>query len=202
MTTCSDEAIANGLDPSTPIDREQLKKDARFLMGAIEESILPDSVLDGIVESCIHNFEDSIIYRCDVLYCTILATLKYLIRQAWAHDGGSSSKDLVSRKEKVGNVSVEESYSSSSTSNNESGWEKMYEYFLRHPEDVCECLAKTKSGLGLIKIGGTNQEEYDEIANNPNVKTMWDTGSSVDNYNSRRVEKRKKRRNNSKRFSL
>lgn len=202
MTACSDEAINKGLDPSTPIDREQLKKDARFLMGAIDETILPDSVLDGIVEACINNFEDSIIYRCDVLYCTIMATLKYLIRQAWAHDGGSSSKDLVSRKEKVGGVSVEESYSKSNNTNNDIGWEKLYEYFLKHPEEVCECLAKSRGSIGFIKIGGTDENEYQEIKNDPNTRTMWDINSSVDNYNQRRTKTRRRQRNNSKKFRL
>lgn len=202
MSDCSEEAISKGVDPLSPIDREQLKKDARFFMGAVTTEDLPEDVLDGIVQSCINKYEDLAIYRCEVLYCTILNSLKYLIRVAWADKGGSSSGELTSRKEKVGNVTIEDKYSNSSSSDSASGWEKMFQYFLSHPEDVCECLVKSRGKIGLVKIGGTNKAEYQRINEDPNVRSMWDIETSVDKYNQDRVRSRTRRRNNSKRFKL
>ena len=205
MSDCSEEAIAKGVDPTAPIDRDQLKKDARFFMGAVTTEDLPEDVLDGIVQSCINKYEDLAIFRCEVLYCTILNSLKYLIRKAWADKGGSSSGELISRKEKVGNITIEDKYSnssSSSKSDTESGWEKMFNYFLNHPEDVCECLAKSRGKIGMVVIGGTDKAEYQRISEDPNVRSMWDIESSSDKYNQDRVRSRTRRRNNSKRFKF
>ena len=199
MTECGQAALDKGVDPSTPIDREQLKKDARYFMGAVDEKALPEEVLDGIVEACIHNFEDSAIYRCDVLYCTIMNSLRYLIRKNWASNGDTSG-ELVSIREKEGDVEIEEKYSSSN-SNQHNGWEKLYEEFLRNPDYICECLAKTRGGLGYIKIGGTNAEDYINNEFSTKNRTMWDTTSIGDHYNERRTWNRQTNRNRTKRFS-
>ncbi|CAM0102065.1 hypothetical protein VPH5P1C_0011 [Vibrio phage 5P1c] len=199
MTECGQEEIDNGVDPSTPIDREQIKKDARYYMGAVGEEDLPDEVLDGIVESCIGKFGDSVIYKCDVLYCTVMNALRYLIRKGWA-DKGSTSGTLIGHKEKVGNVEIQNQYSSGSSSSDLNGWEKLYEEFLQNPNHICECLAKSRGSLGYIKIGGTNREEYLNNEYNSALNTMWDIENSGNKFNERRVWSKQRSRNRSKRM--
>ena len=200
MTDCGQAAIDRGEDPTTPIDREQIKKDARYYMGAVGEEDLPSEVLDGIVESCIGKFDDSIIYKCDVLYCTVLNSLRYLIRKGWA-DKGSTSGSLIGHKEKVGNVEIQEQYSSSSSgSGSMSGWEKLYEEYLQNPNYICECLAQFRGGFGYIKVGGTNKEEYLNNAYSTELNTMWDIENLGNKFNERRVWSKRRSRDRSKRM--
>lgn len=201
MTNCSQEAITNGVDPTTPLDRNVVKTDVRFYAGGLSEALMPDTRLDIILDNCIAEYEDLLIYKCDITYCTLLATIKDLIRQNWAAEGGSSGTEITSRKEKVGGTEISVGYQQrTGTSAEESGWEKLYEYFIKNPEDVCKCLAKERGSIGFIKVTGTKQDEYDSNALNNNNRTMWSTGNFIDRFDARRTERQKRVRNRSKRF--
>ncbi|AUR86334.1 hypothetical protein NVP1084O_127 [Vibrio phage 1.084.O._10N.261.49.F5] len=200
MSSCSDKAIADGVDPSTPIDRETLKTDARNFMGHVGVDVLPEEDLDSIVQTCINKFEDSIIYKCEVLYCVVLNSLRDIIRRGWA-ESGNIAGDLVGYKEKEGNIEVSANYSTSAGGSSKgTGWERLYEEFLQNPDYICSCLAKDRGGFGYIKIGGTKREEYLNNEYNTAAHSMWDIGSSSDKFNERRVLRERRSRNRSKRI--
>lgn len=200
MTTCSVEAIDKGLDPSVPIDRDKVKTRVRYLIGDPPLETVPEELLDGILASAIDHYEDSQIYECDVTYDTLIELLRYLIRKSHSDAGGGTTGNILSRKEKVGRREIEEKYESSSKSGGgvDTGWEKLYEEFIDHPERVCACLRRSTTGSATIKIGGTDKNEYDRIANDLNGRSMWDITDIGDNYTQKNLEKRIRTRDRAK----
>ena len=189
MTKCSE---LSDLDPLLPIDRDSVKTSVRFFMGGITEEDLPDSILSVIVENCILKFEDSQIYTNDVVYCSLLDSLKYLIRQSWAEDGSESTGGLKRRKEKEGGVEYENEYHADSSSTS-SGWEKLYDYFISNPADIAPCLEEERGNtFGLISIGGTKQDKSAEVENNLNNKSFWGTSSIGSKFSARREANRRR----------
>ena len=197
MTACSD---ASKLDPKDPIDRDYVKGQLDLLFGGIPSEI-PTDVLDKTIEHCIEKFGDSAIFTCDVIFCSLMSLLKYLIRKSWTDEGGESKGELKRRRETEGNVTLEEEYAvKDSSSKDASGWEKLYEYFLKNPDEICECLKPEKNTFGLIKIGGTDANEVEQNESDGSLNTMWDTRPIGNRFSTMRERKRRRSNERSKRW--
>lgn len=175
------------------IDRTKVKADVRFLMGGVDEATVSDALLTQILEDCITTYGDDDTFECEITYCTLMNTLKYLIRQSWLNDGSDSLGSVKRKKEKEGNVTYEdEYYTSESGSGGGSGWEKMYQYFLKNPAEVCPSLEIERSGaFGLVSIGGTQQDKYVETENNCNNRNFWGSTGVGSKFTSKREVRRR-----------
>lgn len=195
MTKCSE---LSDLDPLLPIDRDKVKERVRFYLSGITEEDLPDLLLSVIIENCILKYEDSQVYEDDVTYCSLMESLKYLIKQSWLESGSESSGGLKRRKEKEGGVEYENEYHADS-SGSSSGWEKLYDYYLKNPSDVAPCLEEGKGNVfGLISIGGTKQDKYIEVENGSNNKSFWGKSSIGNKFSARREVRRRQANRRSK----
>jgi hypothetical protein len=196
MTTCSESSER---DDTLPIDRVEVKDSVMFYLDGVLSSDLSETTLNLIIEKCVGKFVDNQTYTCDVIYCSLLESLKYLIRKSYVQDGGDSVGTLTKRREKDGTTEIEVGYSSTSGQSSENGWEKLYEYFLENPSDICECLQPTYSStFGLVSIGGTRKDVYDAIENGENNKGMWDRKSIGTKFSSHREYNRREDLNRSK----
>ncbi len=178
------------------IDRNKVAERVRFLMGDVSENQLSQETLLNIIEECITIYGDDDKFECEVTYCALLKAIRYMINKQNSNQGGDSGT-LVGSKEKVGELLIEKRFSSDSSSNGSSGWEKMYDYYLKHPEDVCPSLVPDGgSGSGLVLIGGVEQDEYERVQSDPNSRNAYDYNVSH-KYNPRRTNKLRRYSNSS-----
>lgn len=196
MTVCSDLSTR---DSNLPIDRGEVKDSILFYLEGVDDEQLPPERLDQIIEICISRFTDNQTFTCDVIYCALLESLKYLIRKGWVEEGGDSVGNLKRIREKEGSVEEEVEYQSPSSSIVDNGWEKLYNYFLENPSDICDCLKPIyNSTFGLINVGGTQQDKYQEIENGHNNRSMWDKNPLGVKFSARRELRRRKTMTRSK----
>lgn len=196
MTKCSE---LSERDPSLPIDTDEVKSSVMFYLEGVTSEQLPDTTLDLIINKAISSFEDNQTYTCDVIYITLLESLKYLIRKSWVDQGENSVGLLKKIKDKEDQVDREIEYESFDGQKAESGWEKIYNYFLKNPEDICPCLKyENNSEFGLIAIGGTQQDKYVKNEWAPNSRTLWDRTSLGSKFSYRRECRRRRSNNRSK----
>lgn len=179
------------------VDKESIKTKVRFLIGGLTIEDLSDETLSYILDDCILTYTDDQEFECEITYCTLLNSLKYLTKQSWMDEGGISG-NVTKKREKEGNVEFEETYSTSSGA--KTGWEKLYEYFRDNPKDVCIRLQleKNKYSVGMINIGGTRKDVYDNIENGANNKSVWSTGSIGSKFSASREYYRIKSESRSK----
>ena len=184
---------------TTPLDRDEVKRKVRFYLGNVPEATLPEEILDEMVANCIDKYGDDDTKYCEVVYCSVMSSLRYLIHQSWAQTG-SENKDISKRVEKQGDREIQVYYDASSSSHvSESGWEKLYEEYKAHPEYICESLVDTlaDASAGYVKIGGVRQSEYDAIARNRDSRTGWDRQMD-DKFGYRRTTRQRYNRLNSR----
>lgn len=199
MTTKCSQQSDN--DPSLPIDRVEVKDTVYFYLDGLSTDDISDATLDKIIEKCIGKFEDSAVYQCDVNYCALMSTLQHLIRKSWVDNGDESVGAIKRQRDKEGNVEQEIEWHSS-TGSVETGWEKLYDFFLANPADICECLEEERGNtFGLISIGGTKQDRYTEVNYDSNTRTLWDTNSIGNKFSYRREQSRRRSNNRSKYWS-
>lgn len=202
MSKCSESSSLNPLDP---IDKVYVKETIAFLLAGMPETIT-DPIFDTIYNKCVASAGgDSAIYTCDVMYCTLMGIIKYLLRSGWNSGGTVPTGALKRRKDTEAGVTIEEEYDTASTPA-ENGWDQFLNYYLENPEDVCDCLGVTTEEVGsggrgsMIKIGGTDANEVVRNDNDPSLNTMWDKQGIGTRYSSMRSEKRKAARRRSKQF--
>lgn len=198
-TTCSQQSTNN---PNLPIDRQVVKDSVYYYLSGISTDDLSDSDLDIIIGKCIARFEDSLVYECDVIYCSLMSSLQHLIRKSWVKDGDDSVGPLKRHREKEGDVEQELEWHTTSGDSNENGWEKLYEYFLNNPSEICECLEVERGNtFGLISIGGTQQDKYEENRYNRNSRTAYDSTSIGNKFSYKREQRRRRSNQRSKYWS-
>jgi len=200
MTTPCSQQSTN--DPNVPIDRQIVKDSIYFYLDGVSADDLPEATLDIIIEKCIGKFEDSLIYDCDVTYCTLLSTLQHLIRKSWVSDGNDSVGPLKRHREKEGDIEQELEWYTTSGDTNENGWERLYDYFLNNPAEICECLEVERGNtFGLISVGGTQQDKYEENRYNSNSRTVYDSTSIGNKFSYKREQRRRRSNQRSKYWS-
>lgn len=175
------------------INREEVKERVRFLLGDVSTSVLSEATLDMILDDCINEYGDDDTYLCEITYCTLLESLRYLIRKNQAESGVLGQQRR--RKEVRGKTTIEVEYGDS-TDYVTSGWQEMYTDYINHPEYVCDSL-KSDTYVSLVKIGGVRQDEYLNIEGNLNSRSGWDV-ESRSKFGSLRTERRRRALSRSK----
>ncbi len=141
-----------------------------FLLGGPSEETIPYTTVLVIVNDCIEQIGDEDELYCQVLQCSVLNTLRYLIRKEQAAEGEVGN--VKRRKEEIGKRKIEEEYQIPSSSSGKSGWEKMYDDYKENPDWICPSLAKDL-GNRLIMIGGSREDEYFRVESNRNSRTAY-----------------------------
>lgn len=143
--------------------------EVRFLLGDPTTTIISDSVIDRFLTRQEEYYGTGLDNQCYVLYNTCLDCLIYLVNRGVSGSGGSiAGGELTKRREKIGSVEIEETYSSSSSSSNNDAvntWSSLYNYFKKHPEFVCKSLKKNPTS-GIL-IGGVVRSEKESIYEDP-----------------------------------
>lgn len=143
------------IDVNAVIDR------VLFLMGDPDDCTVPVDIVDQIAQDCIAKIGDEDDNFCEVVYCTLIETLRWLINRERSSSSNQSGA-VKKRREKRGNTEIEEQYSDSGSANGYGGWDDMLNDYLTDPTLVCAELA-SESANNLIIIGGVSQSEYDRV---------------------------------------
>ncbi|AUR92132.1 head completion adaptor [Vibrio phage 1.170.O._10N.261.52.C3] len=133
----------------------------RFLMGDPSQEVISDQQITDIANNCISEIGNEDSDKCEVTYCTLINTLRYLINKERA-DSSNKSGAVKKRKEKRGETEIEEQYSDSGSAQGYGGWNDMLNEYLADPTLVCAELAR-EAANNLIIIGGVSQSEYDRV---------------------------------------
>lgn len=141
--------------------------EVRFLLGDPSTGVLSDTIIDRFVtreEATYGTAEDN---QCIVLYQSVLNSLIYLTNKNVASSGGSaSSTTKTKRREKVGQVEIEETYAEASASSKSvSSWVDQYEWFKKHPEFVCKSLRR--GSASLVNISGVTKSDKEATYSDP-----------------------------------
>ena len=137
-----------------------------FLLGNPPEEVISSAIIDSILQSCKATLgvEAS---DCELIYCTLIDSLRYLIRNSQMKSGSLGSE--IYRREKVGKREVQVQNSPNAIS---SGWEDMLMDYQNHPEYVCSEL-KNDTPAKLIIIGGVSQKEYERVASETDGRSAY-----------------------------
>lgn len=140
----------------------------RFLLGSVSDSILPDPIIQIIVDYCRvkHPSND-----CELIYCVLLDSLLWLIRNS-LQNSGSTGGAIEEREEVNGRRKIRIKYGAGAGVNPViEPWTELYNDFLSHPEYVCEELLEERKNNGAwIHVGGVSKSKSDSIKNNPDSK--------------------------------
>lgn len=154
------------------VDVDQVVDRVRFLLGDPSLDIISDEVIISIVDSCILSLGVEGDDYCKVVQCSLMDTLRYLIRKAQV-PSNSDGSEIKRRKEKRGNTEIELEFQVVSSSDNSSGWQDMYEDYQSHPEWICAELASKTSGKYLVTLGGTRVDESRKVLHDPNSNSAY-----------------------------
>jgi len=145
------------------LDRDLIESESRFLMGGVSEEILPSATIQIIIERNIRKYGDEEGDYCNVLYHTVIDSLRYLIREQIVEGASEGVSGAVTkRREKETDTEIEIGYGSSSDGSPLYTWDDLLDDFLQHPEYVCDSLVDTKKKQGSVIIGGSDINGYDE----------------------------------------
>lgn len=168
-------------------DQEIIDK-VLFLLGNPPSGVISQETIDMILQECKTNLGVDAT-DCDLTYCTLIDSLRYLIRNSQMKSGSLGSE--VYRREKVGQREIQVQHSTEGTS---SGWEDMLIDYQHHPEYVCPSL-KAERTLNLVLIGGVSQKEYERVQSETDSRSAYflNVGSKYNRRISRSVRRRSNR---------
>lgn len=129
----------------------------RHLLGGLSTTVMDDPTMDLIIQREVDKLSLEDEDECLVTYNSLLAVLQYLINAQAADSAGGK---VLEREEKNGKRSAKIKFSK----DGDSGWQDLYDKFLRSPELVCESLSNVSTTIGgVVSIGGTSEEEYARV---------------------------------------
>tara|TARA_R110000851_G_scaffold151683_3_gene293004 strand:+ start:2211 stop:2750 length:540 start_codon:yes stop_codon:yes gene_type:complete len=172
------------------VDIQEVNTRVRFLLGGADETVISDIILNGIIQGCIDNIGTEDEFYCEIVYCSLLETLRYLIRHNQMNSGITGNQRK--RKEQNGKRTIEVEFGDSSDVVLD-GWKAMYEDFLSNPSWVCEELSP-KGGINLVLIGGVSEKEYQRVKNDPDSRNAYQT-SIQKQYDAKTVHSVRRRSN-------
>ena len=149
------------------IDTQQVITRVRFLLGNPSQEVITDEILLSIADECVNEIGSEDDKYCLVVQCTLMESLRYLIRQNQASSGVNGN--VRKRQEKVGKRTIQVEYGDSSDIVTD-GWQQMHDDYLNNPSWICKELA---SSTTLVIIGGVEQTEYDRVHQDPNARDAY-----------------------------
>lgn len=161
----------------------------RYFLGGIDEEVMTDEVMDYIINIYVDQYSLEDEDFCIVTYKSLIAVLRYLIRQEASDDGSTGSGEVTRRREKRGLQEVELQYDiqSSTSPNGKTTWQDILDDYLAHPEYVCASLINIDdAGKGIVIIGGVSQKEAERVESNPDRRTAWSSMGNICQNRARR----------------
>lgn len=169
-----------------------IAEEIRFLLGGLSVATMSDELLTKIIQRNIDKYGDDDANLCIVTYRSLLDVLQYLINQSAQGSGSIAGGAVIERTEYVGKKRITEKYSSEQ-SGSLSGWEDLYDKFLKNPALVCESLIPDPSDTsGMVIIGGVNMDSYIANLDDPTTRNGFDI--NVSQVIDRRPTARERRR--------
>lgn len=150
-------------------DQAKLISDVRICLGGISEPKLPESIIIHFGDLHDSNPDFTGDYP-QIFWRTTLDCVQYLI----ANTATSSSSNKAGVKEKVGNVTKEETFTS--TANVIGGYRDLYDYLLNNPDKFGVVLTNSPS---VVLINGVNQAEVDKYRNNTETTSIYNPLSAT-----------------------
>lgn len=151
----------------------------RVLVYNPSQEILPDEVIENIIQTWIDITGNDDKNLCDVLWNSLISLLEWL----WNTDilnHHTQTGGVLSRREKVGEVEVQVAYGNGQTEY-KSPWEDIYRSYLDGTFIIPGCPNARAIG-GKVLIGGVDAEEICRVNSNPNSVNGLGDVASVDRH--------------------
>nr|DAY73809.1 MAG TPA: hypothetical protein [Caudoviricetes sp.] len=149
----------------------------RILVFNPSQEVLPDEVVEQIIQTWIDIIGNDDSNKCAVLWNSLISVLEYL----WNTDllnHNEQTGGTLSRKEKVGEVQVEVVFSNGQ-SEYKSPWEDIYKGYLNGDMMIPGC-ASGRGAASKVLIGGVDACEIERVNSNPNSVNGLGGVASVD----------------------
>ncbi|UYL04785.1 hypothetical protein EBOKLHFM_00189 [Klebsiella phage KP13-26] len=149
----------------------------RILVFNPSQEVLPDEIVEQIIQTWIDIIGNNDSNKCAVLWNSLISVLEYL----WNTDllnHNDQTGGAISRKEKVGEIQVEVVFSNGQ-SEYHSPWEDIYNGYLNGDMMIPGC-ASGRGVTSKILVGGVDAREIERVNSDPNSVNGLGGVASVD----------------------
>nr|DAQ32724.1 MAG TPA: hypothetical protein [Caudoviricetes sp.] len=149
----------------------------RILVFNPSQEVLPDEIVEQIIQTWIDIVGNNDSNKCAVLWNSLISVLEYL----WNTDllnHNDQTGGAISRKEKVGEIQVEVVFSNGQ-SEYHSPWEHIYNGYLNGDMMIPGC-ASGRGVTSKILVGGVDAREIERVNSDPNSVNGLGGVASVD----------------------
>lgn len=149
----------------------------RILVFNPSQEVLPDEIVEQIIQTWIDIVGNNDSNKCAVLWNSLISVLEYL----WNTDllnHNDQTGGAISRKEKVGEIQVEVVFSNGQ-SEYHSPWEDIYNGYLNGDMMIPGC-ASGRGVTSKILVGGVDAREIEHVNSDPNSVNGLGGVASVD----------------------
>lgn len=149
----------------------------RILVFNPSQEVLPDEIVEQIIQTWIDIIGNNDSNKCAVLWNSLISVLEYL----WNTDllnHNNQTGGALSRKEKVGEIQVEVVFSNGQ-SEYHSPWEDIYNGYLNGDMMIPGC-ASGRGVTSKILVGGVDAREIERVNSDPNSVNGLGGVASVD----------------------
>lgn len=149
----------------------------RILVFNPSQDVLPDEIVEQIIQTWIDIVGNNDSNKCAVLWNSLISVLEYL----WNTDllnHNDQTGGAISRKEKVGEIQVEVVFSNGQ-SEYHSPWEDIYNGYLNGDMMIPGC-ASGRGVTSKILVGGVDAREIERVNSDPNSVNGLGGVASVD----------------------
>lgn len=149
----------------------------RILVFNPSQEVLPDEIVEQIIQTWIDIIGNNDSNKCAVLWNSLISVLEYL----WNTDllnHNDQTGGAISRKEKVGEIQVEVVFSNGQ-SEYHSPWEEIYNGYLNGDMMIPGC-ASGRGVTSKILVGGVDAREIERVNSDPNSVNGLGGVASVD----------------------
>ena len=149
----------------------------RILVFNPSQEVLPDEIVEQIIQTWIDIIGNNDSNKCAVLWNSLISVLEYL----WNTDllnHNDRTGGAISRKEKVGEIQVEVVFSNGQ-SEYHSPWEDIYNGYLNGDMMIPGC-ASGRGVTSKILVGGVDAREIERVNSDPNSVNGLGGVASVD----------------------
>ena len=149
----------------------------RTLAFSPTEEQISDVIIGNIIQTWINVIGDDDDNLCQILYDSLLSVLQYLWNKDLINQGNQSG-GATGRTEKVGEIQVSQTWSSTSVYN--SPWEGIYNKYLNGDLLIAGCSFEGRGIASKVIIGGVDRCEIHRVNSRPNSVNGLGGVASVD----------------------
>jgi hypothetical protein len=161
--------------------QEEVLTAVYLVLGNPSTDLLPNEIVNHFIDQW------EILYpldtkSCMLIYKTVISSVNYIISKLTNEGDGTTGG--IRRREKEGDVEIEEEYKNGSPVD---GWTNWLNLFLKDPTLLIPCLASEDgfSSNAMPIVTGLDREKYINVLGNPNnisgggrIGSLWDTSDN------------------------